>query len=215
MKALVISDTHGLHKRWEELFPIPNDIDLIIHGGDLTNVGTIKNFEEFLGWFNGLPVEHKVMIAGNHDLGLDNHNRYLILEMINETDIHYLEDSGVEIEGIKFWGSPVTPPFMDWGFMREPNRIVKHWEAIPDDSDVIITHCPARGILDYVSYRNKGSVGCPHLLDTIHTIKPKYHISGHIHEMYGINEVEGVKHVGASILDNRYHPARAGHIIEL
>jgi Icc-related predicted phosphoesterase len=216
MKALVISDTHGLHKAWEKIFPIP-DVDMIIHGGDLTNVGSTYDFEKFLDWFDGLNIEHKVMIAGNHDLGLDsdNYQRMQILEDINRCDIHYLQDSGVEIEGIKFWGSPVTPPFMNWAFMRTPEKIQPHWEAIPDDTDVLITHGPPHGVLDYVDYRDQGSVGCPHLMDRVHQIKPKYHIFGHIHDMYGIREVEGVTHINAAILDGRYHPVRAGHIIEL
>ena len=85
----------------------------------------------------------------------------------------------------------------------------------PDDTDVWITHGPAHGILDYVDRSGQGSVGCPHLLEAMDRVKPKYHIFGHIHEMYGIREVNGTKHVGASILDGRYHPTRAGHIIEL
>ena len=35
------------------------------------------------------------------------------------TNAIYLEDSGVEIDGVRFWGSPWTPTFMDWAFMLE------------------------------------------------------------------------------------------------
>ena len=216
MKALIISDTHGMHKYWERLFPMPDNIDMIIHGGDLTNVGAIHEMNHFMYWFKNLDIEHKIMIAGNHDLGLDNYNRYAMLDMIQGIDgLHYLEDSGVEIEGIKFWGSPVTPPFMNWSFMREPEDIVNHWDMTPNDTDILITHGPAQGILDWVDYGGQGSVGCPELLEAIERVKPKYHIFGHIHEMYGIREVGETTHICASILDGRYHPTRPGHIIEL
>ena len=99
--------------------------------------------------------------------------------------------------------------------MRTPEKIQPHWEAIPDDTDVLITHGPPFGILDYVEYGGQGSVGCPHLMDRVHQIKPKYHIFGHIHDMYGIKEIEGVTHINASVLNDRYHPVRAGHIIDL
>jgi Icc-related predicted phosphoesterase len=216
MKVLNISDTHGMHKYWERLFPIPKDIDMIIHGGDLTNVGAIHEMNHFMYWIKNLDIEHKIIIAGNHDLGLDNFNRYTLLDMIQDSDVHYLEDSGVEIEGIKFWGSPVTPPFMNWAFMRDEERIIKHWDGIPNDTDFLITHGPALGILDWVDYGGQGSVGSAYLLETIQErVKPKYHMFGHIHEMYGIREVGETIHICASILDGRYHPTRAGHIIDL
>ena len=61
MKALVISDTHSLHKAWERIFPIP-DVDMIIHGGDLTNIGSVQDFILFLDWYEQLNVEYKIMM---------------------------------------------------------------------------------------------------------------------------------------------------------
>ena len=136
----------------------------------------------------------------------------MILDIDN---LHYLEDSGVEIEGIKFWGSPVTPPFFNWAFMKEPDAIKKHWGAIPDDTDYLITHGPAHTILDYVGRNGQGGVGCPHLLDAIERVNPKYHVFGHIHDMYGTKIVNETTHINASVLNDRYRPVRSGHIIEL
>lgn len=136
--------------------------------------------------------------------------------MFQGRDFHYLEDSGVEIEGIKFWGSPVTPPFMNWAFMRTPEKIKPHWDAIPDDTDVLITHGPMRNVLDFVDNRfGSERTGCEVLVDAIERVKPKYHIFGHIHDMYGKQEHDGVIHLNASVLNDRYHPVRAGHIIEI
>lgn len=217
MKTLVISDTHGLHDRWEQLFPIPDDLDMIIHGGDFSNVGRINEMNEFLIWFADLPAKHKIFIAGNHDLGMDTSDfpRTAMLELIDRyDDVHYLQDSGVEIEGIKFWGSPVTPPFMTWAFMRTPDKIKPHWDTIPDDIDVLITHGPMRKVLDYSTYGNEDT-GCMVLVDAIKRVKPKYHIFGHIHNMYGKQEHSGVTHINASVIDDRYYPVRAGHVINI
>ena len=216
MKALVISDTHTLHVGWERQFPIPKNINMIIHGGDLTSIGAIHEMNDFAYWFKNLDVEYKVFIAGNHDKGLDNENKYAILDMFYDIDnFHYLEDSGIEIEGIKFWGSPMTPPFFNWAFMRFPEDIVNHWDMIPDNTDVLITHGPPYGTLDYVDYGGQGSVGCKDLVDAIERVEPKYHIFGHIHEMYGIKTEGETTYINASVLDGRYRPMRGGHIIEL
>ncbi len=215
MKVLIISDTHGQHNAWEKKFPIPKDIDLIIHAGDLTNVGAIHEMNDFMYWFKNLDIKHKIIIGGNHDLGLDNYNRYTILDIFNGSGVHYLEDSGVEIEGIKFWGSPVTPPFFNWAFMRDPEKIVNHWDMIPNDTDVLITHGPPNGILDYVN-RGQGSVGCPILLEAIQErVNPSLHCFGHLHNMYGTKIVGETTYINASVLNDRYKPVRGGHIIEL
>jgi hypothetical protein len=57
----------------------------------------------------------------------------------------YLNDSGVEIDGLKFWGSPVQPYFHNWAFNRIGDDICKHWELIPLDTDILITHGPVKG----------------------------------------------------------------------
>lgn len=213
-KILCISDTHSKHYEWEKKYPIPDDIDIIIHAGDLTNIGLISEFNDFIYWLNSLYIKHKIIIAGNHDLGLDDDRRYNILDIIRGTNIHYLEDSGVTIEGINFWGSPVTPPFFDWAFMRKPDKIKNHWEIIPENTDVLITHGPAYGILDYVKNDNKFT-GCKELLTNIYRIEPKYHIFGHIHNMYGIETRENTTHINASILNDYYKIVNSGHIIEI
>ena len=120
-------------------------------------------------------------------------------------DGHYLDDSGCEIEGIRFWGSPITPEFCNWAFMREPRDIGRHWDAIPDDTDVLITHGPPHGILDQCP----DSVGCEQLLEAVKRVGPKVHAFGHIHEGHGILEKDGTTFVNASIMDGRYRPVNA------
>jgi Icc-related predicted phosphoesterase len=117
----------------------------------------------------------------------------------------YLNDSQIVIEGIKIWGSPIQPWFYDWAFNRQRGAdIKKHWDLIHADTDILITHGPAHGILDLtMDYRN---VGCEELIKKIEEIKPKYHICGHIHEAHGVLKNEATTFINASQLNVHYRP---------
>ena len=65
MKLVLISDTHGLHSK----VSVP-DGDILIHAGDLTNVGKAMEIAEAGEWLRSLPHKHKVVIAGNHEPGV-------------------------------------------------------------------------------------------------------------------------------------------------
>lgn len=197
MKIVALSDTHGQHAAVQ----LP-EADMIIHAGDLTKKGSVDQVKDFLHWFSGLNYRYKVFIAGNHDFWFE-HATGPELKMTIPDNLIYLNDSGVEIEGIKFWGSPVTPWFMDWAFNRaRGEEIRRHWQMIPQGTDVLITHGPPAGILDR-TMRN-GRVGCQDLLDTVREVKPTYNIFGHIHEAYGIDVELGTTFINASVLDVNY-----------
>lgn len=115
----------------------------------------------------------------------------------------YLNDSSVEIEGIKIWGSPITPWFNDWAFNRDRgSEIKKHWDLIPDDIDILVTHGPPFGILDETVYGKR--TGCEELLLRVYQVKPKYHIFGHIHKDYGSFTKGEITFINASVLDDWY-----------
>ncbi len=197
MKFVAISDTHGSH----ESLSLPEG-DCIIHAGDVSNVGTKSKVLDFLDWFAQLNFKYKIFIAGNHDYFFEQADESEVLSSIPDTII-YLNDSGVEIEGLNIWGSPVQPWFYDWAFNRQRGEeIKKHWDLIPSDTDILITHGPAKGILD-TTVRNE-EVGCVDLLEKIKEIQPRVHISGHIHEAYGQVEKDGTLFINASVLDFRY-----------
>lgn len=201
MEILLISDTHGKHNWFERVHKLPM-ADMIIHAGDVTSVGDIWEIEPFLQWFSGLPYEYKVFIAGNHDYGFET-NRYTVRGMIPDNVI-YLEDSGVEIEGLKLWGTPVTKPFMNWAFNVETDKRIEHWNMIPDDTDILITHSPPYGIKDISTYSHE-HVGCQYLTAAVkNRIKPKIHVFGHVHTDYGIEEGVDTTFINASSLNGRY-----------
>lgn len=203
---ILISDTHTKHEKIQkdllDLYESYPD-SILIHSGDVSYRGRLGEIKPFLSWFASLPFSYKILIAGNHDFLFDD-NPSLAKQIIQDEfpGISYLEDSGIEIDGIKFWGSPVTPRFYDWAFNRDED-ISEHWDLIPDDVNVLITHGPPYKILDQTE---RGlNVGCKLLLDRISKLANlKVHVFGHIHEASGMLEKDGVTFVNASILDQDY-----------
>lgn len=208
MKLVCISDTHNQH----DFLELPEG-DVLIHSGDWTGTGTTQQVIKFIRWFASQPHPHKVLVAGNHDITLDlpfyqvNHHRFhkkkphdahhIKSYVLREEGIHYLEDSSVTIDGVKFYGSPITPTFCNWAFNVDrglPIRAV--WSGIPEDTDVLITHGPPYGIGDEIP--GEGKVGCHDLLKRVREVKPKVHVFGHIHEGYGVYEHEGTTFINPS-----------------
>lgn len=152
------------------------------------------------------------MIAGNHDFFFDTeasrrnphpHSASEIDQFLTQySSIIYLNNSGITIEGIKIWGSPISKWFYDWAFNRhEGEEIRRYWDLIPKDTDILLTHGPARGIHDMVG---SGHEGDRDLLEAVERIKPGIFACGHIHEGYGEKRVGGTLHINSSSVDNLY-----------
>lgn len=218
-KIICISDTHGKHRSIKH---IPEG-DILIHAGDLSPKGEQSVVEEFINWFRFQPHPHKILIAGNHDRTFDPKYYYEWSEPEDTpakpvwlqdllaslpANIHYLENNSVEIDGLKFWGSPITPNFGShyWAFNADRGPVIDtYWQSIPEDTDVIITHGPAEGKLDW-TLRGGYGVGCHELKRRIDWIRPKLHVCGHIHESYGTIEYGETIFVNASIMNVHYEP---------
>lgn len=182
IKIWHISDTHGNH----DLLNIPKDIDIVIHSGDASNNRDCHlnepEFQKFLLWYSKLPIKYKIFIAGNHDTCVEK-NLFDIKSQMKEKGIIYLENEDVTIEGIKIWGSPHTPQFGKWAFMKQRHKLSKVWKNIPDDTDIVVVHGPPKGFLD-LSFDFNNYVercGCNALKKKILEIEPKLCLFGHIH----------------------------------
>lgn len=182
MKILHIGDTHNYH----HLLTIPDNIDMIIHSGDFSNhYDVYKNEPEardFLNWYASLEIKHKILVAGNHD-ALPYHRNREFRETCKELNIIYLENESVEIDGIKIWGSPHTPQFGNWYFMKNRSKLDKVWQTIPDNTDIVVVHGPPKGLLDlsYDRNHNLEMCGCSALKKRILKLEPKLCLFGHIH----------------------------------
>jgi len=209
MKITFISDTHTKHTHFTKYL---QGGEVIVCCGDITSTGSISELVQFVNWYKLLPYNHKILIAGNHDFVFER-KPLAAKDILINTDIIYLEDAEVSIEGIKFYGSPVTPFFFNWAFNRHRGTAIKkHWNKIPDDTDVLITHGPPHKIHDETT--NRLHVGCVDLLKTVNRIKPKIHAFGHIHEQYGQTR-NSTHFINVSLLNEYYHPVHRPVTIQL
>jgi Icc-related predicted phosphoesterase len=199
-----ISDLHGY-------LPLLSGGDLLIIAGDLTAIDTEVGYEIFSKWLEQQNYRKKIVIAGNHDGLLQRAGIEKSSSMFPGAT--YLQDTGLQWENIKIWGSPWTPTFCSWYFMKPRGEPIKEkWDLIPDDTDILITHGPPLGIQDQVENFSEYNVGkfagCEELRNTInHRLKNlKLHIFGHIHGCYGKVYVNGTHFINASIMDDNYRP---------
>lgn len=208
MKIVAISDTHCRHKSVK----LPTG-DLLIHAGDISYRGMLTEVVDFLDWFAKLPFAHKIFIAGNHDFYFEKASPLAIKSIIPE-GVTYLKDSGITINNINIWGSPVTPWFHDWAFNRHRGAdINKHWKLIPPDTNLLITHGPVYGLLDTVI--NGSHVGDKDLLRRVDEVRPAAHVCGHIHEAYGHLKRGSTRFVNACVLNETYELVNPPVVFEL
>jgi Icc-related predicted phosphoesterase len=208
MEKLIIdllSDTHNQHEKFT-----CDGGDILLHAGDASLRGSEVEILTFLDWFAKQDYSYLIFVPGNHDWFAER-MPVRMAEECQKRNIILLNDSGVEIEGIKVWGSAIQPWFHNWAFNRLRGDDIKHhWDMIPEDTEILITHGPPAGILDTVAFVNgnpKEGAGCKDLLDKILKTQVKLHIFGHIHEARGIHYVGPSTFVNASCLDRMYYPA--------
>ena len=214
MKIWHISDTHGFHNQ----LVIPEGIDLVIHTGDASNyLDPYTNEPEvrkFIDWYEQISIPNKIFIPGNHDTSIER-------GLVRASDfisrgIHILNHDWMDVNGIKIFGSPYTPTFGQWAFMKSRETINRVWEQIPEGMDIIAVHGPCKGILDLSRDRQNVLEFCgdgalrKHVLNRV---KPKYFLSGHIHNFEEIINT-GFRHLpdygitfsnAAGVTDRRFN----------
>jgi len=213
-RITLISDTHTKHRELDGDLP---GGDILIHAGDIMNSGrNLEDIKDFCKWFDEQNYNSKIFIAGNHDRMFEDFPERA-MEIVNSYKlITYLQDSWIKIgdDGqfndetmVKIYGSPWQPWFYDWAFNLPkggPGLMTK-WEAIPRDTDILITHGPPQDHLDVSGPPyNEGHLGCALLREKVDAQAPKIHVFGHIHGSYGYKFHNGTHFFNASILDERY-----------
>lgn len=208
MRIVCISDTHGKHHR---LLDLPEG-DVLVHAGDFCNQGTLAEVQEFGKWLATLPYRHRIVVAGNHDWPFERTPRKARAALRSAT---YLQDKGVEIDGVRFWGSPWQPVFYNWAFnLPRGPKLAEKWALIPDGTDVVITHGPPRGYGDQC-LSNGFNAGCDDLLVALERCGARLHVAGHIHEGYGVRNHGPMTIVNASTCNLNYQPVNAPVVIDL
>jgi len=224
-KITLISDTHTKHNH------LRNDLpggDILIHAGDFMSSGYGSyEAEEFFKWFEAINnYDTKVFIAGNHDRIIEDEPEWVQRTLPGYKTIEYLQDEELALyfdgpngdipeENVRIYGSPWQPEFCNWAFNlpRNGEEMKARWDAIPDNTDILVTHGPPFGYLDIPGGQSI-RVGCEMLRHRVDTIRPKIHVFGHIHGSWG-HYFNGHTHFfNASVLDERYSYAHAPFTFE-
>jgi Icc-related predicted phosphoesterase len=205
MRVVCVADTHGLHRQLE----VPGG-NLLVHAGDFTfNSEPPSVVSDFNAWLGAIPHRHKVVVPGNHEFVLEEpRNRGAITNAI------LLIDSGVEVEGISIWGSPVTPLYGDAFGKSRPEDRQRHWAQVPEGLDILITHGPPFAILDHGGSAERRE-GCPYLFEPVFRARPRLHVFGHIHAGYGTLWTSNTVFVNASLLGGSGSLDREPIVIDL
>jgi len=228
IRLLIISDTHD---RWpySDSNPAPK-VDVLLHCGDLTQVGGLPAFCRAIENIKSIDAELKLVIAGNHDLELD--EKWVRDNMEDEDDlegsakaiaffkaqkkhgVHYLEEGTHSFTlnhgaKITIYASPYTPEFNGYAFAyRTEDRFSLGAHSIPDNADIVMTHGPPdlKSSAYKLDINGKGEhCGCEKLAKAIQRVKPRLHCFGHLHEgrgaAYAKWNTDGAPHI--SCLDDR------------
>jgi Icc-related predicted phosphoesterase len=205
MRIVCIGDTHGLHRQLE----LPGG-DLLVHAGDFTFYSKPPSIvSDFNDWLESLPHRHKIVVPGNHE--------FILEEPPNQgaiTNATLLINSGVEVDGLKIWGSSVTPLYGGAFGKSRPEDRQRLWASIPEDVDILITHTPPFAILDH-GLPSERREGCPYLFEAVFRARPRLHVFGHIHSGYGTLRTSDTVFVNASLLGDSGSLDRVPIVIDL
>ena len=206
MRIVFVSDTHGMHRE----VAIPEG-DVFVHCGDFTK-NSLDTLEDFRVWLDELPHVHKIVVAGNHDVAFEQSPELAVPRL--GQGVTYLQDSGILINGVAFWGSPWQPAYNDWAFnLPRGAALSRKWNLIPDGTDVLITHGPPLTVLDEVPAL--GHLGCADLWKRVREVSPRVHAFGHIHEGSGVEMRDGTYFVNAAICDGLHRAVNSARVVDI
>ena len=171
MKIAVLSDNHTNFQ-----FDVP-PADVLIHAGDFSFMGKSGEIQDFINWFKEQPHKHKLWIPGNHELSLEDFP-YNIEVIEVETGAICLHNKEHAIAGVNFFGSAMTPSFMNWAFMHNKEQAERYWKYAPKDIDFLVTHGPPLEILD----TNLETLGCLGFEDKYDALAVVYKITDQIYK---------------------------------
>src|SRR5512135_352240 len=145
MKIVAFSDIHGqITKNLTEWFE-NNPADLLLFAGDI-QMNNSDSGMKFISWLHRLPYTRKILTFGNHD-----GNYIYVVNFLRRSEfpsITVLNNESTTVDGIKIFGSPYSVEYGNWYFMKRDSELAGMWQKIPDDVNILLTHCPPYGILD-------------------------------------------------------------------
>ena len=226
MKISAISDLHG---------NLP-DVDFFIPGDVLCICGDVARLDiqrdlikcvawfglKFVPWTDKLPFNKIFIIPGNHDFWLEEigpkhyNNGKEITSMLlpgsikGEHKIVFLCDNEFKYNHKTFYGTSWCPDLNNWAFYGDHDKLTQEYSKIPQNIDVLLTHCPPRfgnaGVVLQQGWNYLTNYGCQELAEEIAIKRPKWVFCGHVHSGdHRITTIgDSVNIVNVSMLDENY-----------
>jgi predicted phosphodiesterase len=167
IRIIVVGDTHDRHQGLSNLPPC----DLFVHCGDVlmlgryfSNANAKSKLKDFNEWLSTIPARKRIVIAGNHDHHFMSFGKDKIQEIL--TNCVYLENDGIEFQGLKIWGTPLSTGKSQNKAFQSKEFQKRTLDACPSATDILITH--------------------GHHPEVQTKVKHKIHFCGHKHNSYGI-----------------------------
>jgi Icc-related predicted phosphoesterase len=207
LRVAAVADLHGY-------LPEVPDCDVLVIAGDIARVSDHRPAfqarwpaERFGPWLEGVPAARVVGIAGNHDFVFESAPESVPAGL----RWTYLQDGGATIDGVRFWGSPWTPWFLDWAFNaprddEDESFLSRLYDTVPGDTDVVVIHGPPAGFGDLTARGVR--VGSEAFLRLIDRVDPSLALFGHIHEDRGSWTHRGSVLANVAAVDLDYRPRR-------
>ena len=170
--------------------------------------------EKFLPWCEDHKDQNIVIIGGNCDKWLY-YNRDKLEWPKN---VHYLDDTATEVNGMKVYGTSWCPHNMNGAWEVSEEEMEKEFSKIPYGLDILVTHAPPKGEgleLDHdTSFNNH--FGSEALTKAILEKKPKIVLCGHVHSgshkpvKIGDSIVMNVSRIDDDRYEQSFHGRRIG-----
>ena len=219
MKIWFISDTHNLHR--ELIVP---DVDLVIHCGDESTHGNAWMNEPearpFFDWYLELNIATKVFVPGNHSTAVEQG----LVRAEDYPSVRFLIHEEMSCNAMEIFGTPYTPQFFDWAYMKRREELDRYWAEIPTDTEILITHGPPKGVRDVMRHwRTKEPIHVGSKKLTRHVterIRPRIHAFGHLHdeagiENFGTETLDGTQFINCSCVDLQGELVNHGMVVEV
>lgn len=240
-----IAATSDLHGNLDVLAP---ECDLLVVAGDVfpAGLGSLRGrddwlFSVFLEWLESCPASKVAWIAGNHD----RHLEFQVKSLAVSEKVVYLQDTSIEINGLKIYGTPWTRIIGQWAFSLGETPKLLDDEGFPtvgiDDlgrTHKLTRYAAREGIsLRHIYSRIPNDTdilithGPPHgvcdldldgrhigsreLRDRVVKVQPRLLICGHIHGAYGTGQIGETLVANVSRVNDLYKPVNPPMIFEL
>lgn len=209
VRCVVVSDTHERHAALADLPPC----DLLIHCGDifmanrfLSHKASVKLLHDFNSWLGTVPADHKVVVAGNHDLVMERLGAAHVQSIL--TNAIYLENSATVLPGgLKIWGSPVSSGKSgNRAFQSREFREAAKSAALKDkDAHIVVTHSFAPDVGQIFERPKVRAFGHQHGYHGV------YYSGESISKSYGPTDCLTVN---GSIMNCRYYPVNFPVVVD-